>query len=342
MKDANNVEFVTTKVPPDGGYGWVVASAMALNSFIYIPLSSCFGLIFKDIFAELGLSAAEVSLIVNLHTAFGMLTGLLNGVLLKLFGYRKTAMLAAVLYFGGITSTSFARSFPFFIVAYGLVASLGLGMCKSSFSLALNTYFKKRRSKAIGFTVTVTGFGPIVLPQLITFLMKFYDPQGVMLIFGGLCAHFFVTALLLQPVKWHMKDENEQLTLEQKKSSQPDSVQDSCDACTDNASQESKSLLAKITNFFDLDLLQDGIFLNILLGLSLSLFVDMNFTLLTPFILNDLGLTTYQIATFISTLGAADIVFRFLAPYIGDYLKSTPRQIYVFTIIFTAVMRFGT
>jgi sugar phosphate permease len=100
--------------------------------------------------------------------------------------------------------------------------------------------------------------------------------------------------------------------------------------------------LAKITNFFDLDLLQDGIFLNILLGLSLSLFVDMNFTLLTPFILNDLGLTTYQIATFISTLGAADIVFRFLAPYIGDYLKSTPRQIYVFTIIFTAVMRFGT
>jgi MFS family permease len=82
----------------------------------------------------------------------------------------------------------------------------------------LNTYFKKRRSKAIGFTVTVTGFGPIVLPQLITFLMKFYDPQGVMLIFGGLCAHFFVTALLLQPVKWHMKDENEQLTLEQKKS----------------------------------------------------------------------------------------------------------------------------
>jgi hypothetical protein len=32
MKDANNVEFVTTKVPPDGGYGWVVASAMALNS----------------------------------------------------------------------------------------------------------------------------------------------------------------------------------------------------------------------------------------------------------------------------------------------------------------------
>jgi hypothetical protein len=122
MKDANNVEFVTTKVPPDGGYGWVVASAMALNSFIYIPLSSCFGLIFKDTFAELGLSAAEVSLIVNLHTAFGMLTGLLNGVLLKLFGYRKTAMLAAVLYFGGITSTSFARSFPFFIVAYGLVA----------------------------------------------------------------------------------------------------------------------------------------------------------------------------------------------------------------------------
>lgn len=195
----------------------------------------CFGFIFKDTFTELGLSAAQGSLIMNLHAAFGMLTGLLNGVLLKMFGYRKVALVAAVLYFSGVTLTSLSQSFQFFIISYGIVAclspyfkpnlsliklipALGLGMSRASYSLALNTYFRKRRSKAMSVAVTITGFGSIVIPQLINLLMKFYTPEGVILIFGGICAHFFATAMLLQPVKWHMKVEEEPLTSQDERS----------------------------------------------------------------------------------------------------------------------------
>jgi hypothetical protein len=119
-----NVQFTSNKVPPDGGYGWVIAFAMAVNTFIYIPLMHCFGLIFKDTFAELGLSATQGSLIINLHGAFGLLTGLLNGILLKMFGYRKVALAGAVLYFSGVTLTSFSRSFQYFVISYGIVACL--------------------------------------------------------------------------------------------------------------------------------------------------------------------------------------------------------------------------
>lgn len=82
----------------------------------------CFGLIFKDTFAEMNISMTEGSLIINLHAAFGLLAGLVNGVLLKMLGYRKMALLAATFYFFGVTSTSFAYNFQTFIITYGLIA----------------------------------------------------------------------------------------------------------------------------------------------------------------------------------------------------------------------------
>ena len=75
--------------------------------------------------------------------------------------------------------------------------------------------------------------------------------------------------------------------------------------------------------------------------MALAVFSELNFNILTPFILNDYGLSTDQIATFMSTNGLADITFRFLAPYVGEYLKKPPRCIFIFTLIMLIMMRFG-
>ncbi|RZC32313.1 uncharacterized protein BDFB_002003 [Asbolus verrucosus] len=345
MKDVKGAR-VSSKVPPDGGYGWVIAFAMALTSFIYVSLMQCFGLIFKDTFEELNLSKTQGSLIINLHAAFGMITGMLNGVLLKMFSFRKVALIAAALYFSGVTFTSFSRNFQHFIICF----ALGMGISKSSYSLALNTYFKKRRSKALGFSVTITGFGSVIMPQFITLLMKFYTPEGVILIIGGICAHFFVTALLLQPVKWHMKDEEEEPKNEENEIeslnardhyNRDSEICDSHVSLNDHPSKNHKtSLFTNISNIFDLDLLKDPIFVNILLGMALAVFSELNFTVLIPFILKDYGLTTDQTATFISTAATVDITFRLISPYIGDYLKKPPRFMYICTLVILIIMRF--
>lgn len=80
----------------------------------------------------------------------------------------------------------------------------------ASYSLALNTYFVKNRGKATGISFTITGLGPIFMPQLITFLMYSYGVRGTMLIMGAISSHTMIAALLLQPVKWHMKEEEEE------------------------------------------------------------------------------------------------------------------------------------
>lgn len=41
--------------------------------------------------------------------------------------------------------------------------AIGMGLCTSAFSLALNTYFKEDRNKAFGLGATITGLGKIQL-----------------------------------------------------------------------------------------------------------------------------------------------------------------------------------
>lgn len=84
------------------------------------------------------------------------------------------------------------------------ISALGMGFCNSSFSLALNTYFVTRRNKAAGIAMTITGLGPILLPQLVSFLVSRYGSRSCLLIIGALATHIVAAALLLQPVKRHM------------------------------------------------------------------------------------------------------------------------------------------
>ncbi|XP_015595056.1 uncharacterized protein LOC107267623 isoform X2 [Cephus cinctus] len=194
-----------TLVPPDGGWGWFVVIGYALSNIVTIPIMQGFGLLYKDTFDSKGISATEAATIININSAFGMIFGLVNGVFLQIYGYRKLAIAGSLTYSLGIILTFFASSFTGFIVTYGVMASLGTGFLMSSFSLALNTYFRQKRNRAAGISMTITGLGPIVMPQVITLLLGIYGASGAVLILGGFCLHSLVGALLLQPVKWHAK-----------------------------------------------------------------------------------------------------------------------------------------
>lgn len=88
-----------------------------------------------------------------------------------------------------------------------MISALGMGMGLSSYPLALNSYFLKKRSIACGYTMTICGLGPVLMPQLISFLLDTYGLKYSMIIMGGIAGHTFVSAVLLQPVEWHMKEE---------------------------------------------------------------------------------------------------------------------------------------
>lgn len=81
-----------------------------------------FGLVFKDIFPRFGFTATEGTIIINTNLAFGMLLGLINGPLLRLFGYRKMAMIGSIVFSSGVIITAFVKSFTCLMIFYGIFA----------------------------------------------------------------------------------------------------------------------------------------------------------------------------------------------------------------------------
>ncbi|XP_026276324.1 uncharacterized protein LOC113205080 [Frankliniella occidentalis] len=441
-------------VPPDGGYGWVVAAAYALNNIIIIPIMQNFGLVFRDIFIDLGISTTRIAVIMNLNNAFGLALGLFNGPILRRFSYRKVALFGSFLVFVGVVLTSFSRSFVEFLIFYGIIMSAGYNLTMASFAFAINTYFRKRRGVAMGFAMTVTGLGPVFMPLLISLAMREYGARSTALLLGALSLHSVVGAFLLQPVRWHLvreapdekdNDDEEMVDMAPKseglleavveapedeeegqggangkgkrKAEKEDEEGDAEDdgkapmllrrrystashksgvaVLSRATSHEHGSLGASVwasmasinadhadlggsvlalnvdekaanngksnghhkaemngnaklkdadkkddlptwrrwmravVLFFDLDLLRDPVYVNLMLGLSFAVFAEINFSLLTPFILGERNFDTDQIAQLVSIIAVADIIFRFLAPFVKKVCKQPVRVMYM-------------
>lgn len=95
----------------------------------------------------------------------------------------------------------------------------------------------------------------------------------------------------------------------------------------------------RFVKVFDLGLLTDKIYMNLVIGIAIAIFAEINFSLLTPFILNEFNYTTEQIALFMSTLATVDIFCRFTSPFIGDYFKQPARIMYMYALFMLIIMR---
>lgn len=91
--------------------------------------------------------------------------------------------------------------------------------------------------------------------------------------------------------------------------------------------------------FFDLDLLRDNIYLNIMIGMAISIFAETNFAILTPFILSDLNFNSDEIAIILFVMAIADLISRFSSPFIADKLNLSIRTSFLISLILLVLTR---
>uniref|UniRef100_A0A1A9W686 Major facilitator superfamily (MFS) profile domain-containing protein n=1 Tax=Glossina brevipalpis TaxID=37001 RepID=A0A1A9W686_9MUSC len=99
------------------------------------------------------------------------------------------------------------------------------------------------------------------------------------------------------------------------------------------------TFLQKLVVFFDLDLLRDFTYINMVAGLTMINFSELNFSVLTPFILIDFGLTTNQITLCMSALGGLDLSTRFLLPFLIEKIAWDNRVFFLIGVIGMATGR---
>lgn len=92
--------------------------------------------------------------------------------------------------------------------------------------------------------------------------------------------------------------------------------------------------------FFDLDLLRDPIYVNLTLGITFANYAEINFSLLTPFILGDYGLTNTQVATAMSILAGCDVATRMAIPFVSEWIGWQNRFLFLLGVCMMAMGRF--
>lgn len=101
------------------------------------------------------------------------------------------------------------------------------------------------------------------------------------------------------------------------------------------------TLWEKIFIFFDLDLLKDWTYINIMVGITIANFSELNFSVLTPFVLSEFGLTGAQTAFCMSLLGLTDLSVRFFIPFIAGFIGWENRTFFLFGVMGMALGRIG-
>ncbi|XP_061936621.1 monocarboxylate transporter 2-like isoform X4 [Apis cerana] len=289
----------------DGGWGWLVCFGSSLISLSLRSLDPSFGLLFHDLFLELDIDSMKASLIMSILDAIVNFSGLLVGPLLKKYSYRQVSFFGSLLSCSGLILTSRANSMIHIVCTYSILGGLGTGLAIAASFVALNTFFDKKRGQAVGFSMAGTTLAMMVVPQLIHLLLDAYGFRGAMLIVGGWALHSAVGACLLRPFRVESSkplgkpvnnsSENDTL-LRLNDAETTKKVEYGTNDCENNTTTyeeikqhgKENELLRKIKETFDLDLFKDGVYLNIIVGLSLYYVAESNFKLMTPFFLSSI------------------------------------------------------
>lgn len=278
-----------------------------------------FGLIYRHRLADLNMTSTEITTIINVQYALCSLTGLINGMMFRKFTFREVGILGAVLVFFGLLTTAWSQSFIHYIISFSMLYGFGMGFTTSSASLVLNTYFKEKRRKATGFSWTITGIGPIAFPHLVVLILSHYGYFGAVTIFAAISLHSLLSAICYQPAHKHSKTTKDAKLENGNVKAEVTELLEKPTAIPQHTEQK-LGFFKKFIRDLDLALLKDFTFLNILIGLTIIIFGELNFSILVPFILSDSGFQDHQISMAMSILAGVDMSMRFLAPFVTQKL----------------------
>lgn len=139
-------------IPPDGGYGWVVAAAVFLANAHTWGLSAAWGIFLEHYLTVQkfpGATNFQFALIGGLSISQALLVGPIVVSSQRRFGTRNTMLLGSLIIFAALISAGAAEQIWQLIVSQGIVFGFGLGAVYLPVSVRLLT----RSPEAPGLTM---------------------------------------------------------------------------------------------------------------------------------------------------------------------------------------------
>ncbi|XP_059050778.1 monocarboxylate transporter 9-like [Achroia grisella] len=216
LESVPNVKKVTKLIPPDGGWGWMVLIGTALSNIFNQSMLSLFSLLYGDALEAMGHRTQGAAVVLSTMLFVTNFGGPIAGAIVKLSTPRKVALIGACSCTLGIFLSGFSTNIWHLTITYGFLLGLGLGFIQNSSFVAINSYFKLRKSQAVGLANVGTGVGQTLMPHLVRYLLENYGFRGACLLLSSLSLHGIAGCLLIHPVEWHMKKVEEEVVVDER------------------------------------------------------------------------------------------------------------------------------
>jgi len=187
-------------LPPDGGYGWVIAMASFFGNMIVDGVCYTFAVIYTELLNHFEAGKGKTALVGALVPAVYLIVGPLVGALCNKFGCRIVAMVGSILSAFAFVISAYSTSINMMLLTYGILGGIGFGLLYLPAIVMVGHYFDKKRAMATGIAVCGSGCGTFVFAPLGNWLVSMYGWKGANIIFGGIILQGCICGALMRPL----------------------------------------------------------------------------------------------------------------------------------------------
>ncbi|XP_050666265.1 monocarboxylate transporter 5-like isoform X1 [Leptidea sinapis] len=228
-------------IPPDGGWGWMILLGTGLSNIFNQSMLSLFSLVYGDALEAMGHDTKGAAIVMSTMLFVTNFGGPVAGAIVKLTSPRFVCVLGAFFCTAGIFLSAFSTHIIHLVISYGVLLGTGLGFIQNASFVAINSYFKVKKSIAVGLAMAGTGIGQTLMPHVVRYLLESYGFKGACLLLSSLSLHGICGTMLIQPVEWHMKKIEEEVIIDEQARLLEDNVSSKNKDYTENGNLEYKS-----------------------------------------------------------------------------------------------------
>ncbi|EFY97902.1 hypothetical protein MHUMG1_08717 [Metarhizium humberi] len=175
--------------------GWVVVAAGSAIFFVFLGLIYSYGIVQLHLTESRLASISTLSFIGSVGAAMSPLTGMIVARIIKLAGYRVTALIGSLfLGLGEFTAGWSTKSVPAMFVTQGFLFGIGSAMLYLPAATVPSLWFKRKRGLATGVVFGGAGIGSAVISVSMEKLIGVVGLESALKILGALAWAICITA----------------------------------------------------------------------------------------------------------------------------------------------------
>lgn len=181
------VDQVEPALTRQGNPWWVVAASFSALMMGTGTMTYALGIFMKPVTADLAIGRGTFSAGILLFTTLASLACPFLGTLLDRWGSRRVVLPLILAFSIAVGLLSLLNASPVVLLfLFALAGLTGVGLTPIPYARAISLRFARRRGLALGVGVAGIGFGLVLMPQLIGWIIRTHGWRSAFIAYGAL------------------------------------------------------------------------------------------------------------------------------------------------------------